>query len=155
MQSRAREIAADGSPAGRDELGRALSFALYGAANRMVRLHKPFLEPLGLTFPQYLAMLALLDSTPQTVGALGARLDMDTGTITPLVKRLEAAGMVTRVRDPADERRVLVDLTDNGRALESEVHAVNAKIKSACQLTWQDIDNLRQTLDGLAHPADD
>lgn len=152
MQSRNRAPAAETSP---DELGRALSFAVYGAANRMVRLHKPFLEPLGLTFPQYLAMLALLDNAPQTVGVLGARLDMDTGTITPLVKRLEAAGMVTRVRDPADERRVLVDLTDRGRALESAIHGVNAQIKSACRLTWDDIDDLRHTLDGLAHPADD
>ncbi|PRC41858.1 MarR family transcriptional regulator, partial [Mycobacterium sp. ITM-2017-0098] len=101
-------------------LGEQLSFALYGAANRMVRLHKPFLEPLGLTFPQYLAILALLDGAPQTVGALGARLDMDTGTITPLVKRLEAAGLVSRVRDRTDERRVLVDLTASGRALEAE-----------------------------------
>lgn len=155
MQSRTRRTAAQAAPASQDELGRALSFAVYGAANRMVRLHKPFLDPLGLTFPQYLAMLALLDSAPQTVGVLGARLDMDTGTITPLVKRLEAAGMVTRVRDPADERRVLVDLTDRGRALESEIHGVNAKIKSACRLTWEDIDDLRQTLDGLAHPAAD
>ncbi|MGV9796768.1 MarR family winged helix-turn-helix transcriptional regulator [Mycobacterium sp. NPDC003449] len=151
MESRTREQGA----VGRDELGRQLSFALYGAANRMVRLHKPFLEPLGLTFPQYLAMLALLDGAPQTVGALGARLDMDAGTITPLVKRLEAAGMVTRVRDRADERRVLVDLTDRGRALEKEVRGVNAKIKSACQLTWDAIDELRRTLDELAHPSAD
>src|SRR3954468_2439707 len=114
-----------------NRLGEQLSFALYGAANRMVRLHKPFLEPLGLTFPQYLIILALLDGAPQTVGALGARLDMDAGTITPLVKRLEAAGMVSRVRDRTDERRVLVDLTAASRALESEVRSVTDKIKSA------------------------
>jgi DNA-binding MarR family transcriptional regulator len=155
MESQAREVLADAPPSCRDELGRQLSFALYGAANRMVRLHKPFLEPLGLTFPKYLAMLALLDNAPQTVGSLGARLDMDTGTITPLVKRLEAAGMVTRVRDPADERRVRVDLTGQGRALEAEIRGVNAKIKAACQLTWEGIDDLRQTLEELAHPAVD
>ena len=89
---------------GRHSVGTQLSFALYGAANRMVRLHKPFLEPLGLTFPQYLVILELLNGAPLSVGALGARLDMDTGTITPLLKRLDAAGMVTRTRDPADER---------------------------------------------------
>ncbi|MCV7013460.1 winged helix-turn-helix transcriptional regulator [Mycolicibacterium madagascariense] len=121
----------------------------------MIRLHKPFLEPLGLTFPQYLAMLALLDTAPQTVGVLGARLDMDAGTITPLVKRLEANGMVTRVRDRSDERRVLVDLTAKGRALEPDIRGVNAKIKAACKLTWEGIDELRQTLDDLAHPATD
>ncbi|KWX20043.1 MarR family transcriptional regulator [Mycolicibacterium wolinskyi] len=121
----------------------------------MIRLHKPFLEPLGLTFPQYLAILALLDDTPIPVGALGARLDMDTGTITPLLKRLDAAGMVTRTRDPADERRVLVDLTPRGRSLEAGVRGVTDRIKSACQLTDSGIDELRRTLDALAHPAGD
>lgn len=138
-----------------NELGEQLSFALYGAANRMIRLHKPFLEPMGLTFPQYLVIVALLDGAPQTVGGLGARLDMDTGTITPLVKRLEAAGMVTRVRDRADERRVLVDLTPHGRALEAEVRGVTSKIKTACQFTDRAVDELRRTLEGFAHPAVD
>lgn len=119
----------------------------------MVRLHKPFLEPLGLTFPQYLVMLDLVDGAPVSVGALGARLGMDTGTITPLVKRLEAAGFVTRTRDPKDERRVLVDLTKHGRELEADVRGVTDKIKSACQLTDAGVDGLRRTLEALAHPA--
>lgn len=137
----------------RSSVGTQLSFALYGAANRMVRLHKPFLEPLGLTFPQYLVILELLDGAPLSVGTLGARLDMDTGTITPLLKRLEAAGLVTRTRDPADERRVMVDLTPRGRALEAEVRGITDKIKSACQLTDKGLDELRRTLEALAHPA--
>jgi MarR family transcriptional regulator, organic hydroperoxide resistance regulator len=137
----------------RPSVGTQLSFALYGAANRMVRLHKPFLEPLGLTFPQYLVILELLNGAPLSVGALGARLDMDTGTITPLIKRLDAAGLVTRTRDPSDERRVMVDLTPRGRALEAEVRGVSDKIKSACQLTDQGLDELRRTLEALAHPA--
>jgi MarR family transcriptional regulator, organic hydroperoxide resistance regulator len=139
----------------RHDLGQQLSFALYGAANRMIRQHKPFLEPLGLTFPQYLVVLALLDGAPLPVGALGARLDMDTGTITPLVKRLEAIGMVTRTRDLADERRVFVDLTARGRALEPEIRGITNKFKSACQLTDRGVDDLRRTLEGLAHPASD
>jgi MarR family transcriptional regulator, organic hydroperoxide resistance regulator len=130
-----------------------LSFALYGAANRMVRMHKPFLEPLGLTFPQYLVILELLDGAPLSVGSLGGRLDMDTGTITPLVKRLEAAGLLTRTRDPSDERRVMVDLTSRGRGLEPEVRGITQKIKSACQLTDEGVDDLRRTLEALAHPA--
>ena len=134
-------------------LGTQLSFALYGAANRMVRLHKIHLEPLGLTFPQYLVMLELLDNAPQTVGALGRRLDMDTGTITPLLKRLDAAGLLTRTRDPDDERRVLVELTSKGRALDADLRGVTDKIKSACQLTDDGVDELRRTLDVLAHPA--
>jgi MarR family transcriptional regulator, organic hydroperoxide resistance regulator len=137
----------------RHNLGAQLSFALYGAANRMVRLHKPFLEPLGLTFPQYLVMLELLDHAPQTVGALGGRLGMDTGTITPLLKRLDAAGFVTRTRDPEDERRVLVTSTSKGRALESQIRGVTDQIKSACQLTNDGVDELRRTLEALAHPA--
>ena len=137
----------------RHSVNTQLSFALYGAANRMVRMHKPFLEPLGLTFPQYLVILELLDGAPLSVGALGDRLGMDTGTITPLVKRLAVAGLVTRTRDPADERRVLVDPTPRGRALEAEVRGIPDKIKSACQLTDRDLDNLRHTLEALAHPA--
>ena len=137
----------------RHSVGTQLSFALYGAANRMARMHKPLLEPLGLTFPQYLVVLELLDGAPLSVGALGTRLGMDTGTITPLVKRLESAGMVTRTRDPADERRVLVNLTPSGCALEAEVRGIPDKIKSACQLTDQGIDELRRTLETLAHPA--
>jgi DNA-binding MarR family transcriptional regulator len=119
----------------------------------MVRLHKPLLEPLGLTFPQYLVILELLDNEPLPVGELGARLDMDTGTITPLIKRLEASGRVTRTRDPADERRVLVNLTPESRALESEVRGITDKIKTACQLSQKGLDDLRRTLEALAHPA--
>jgi DNA-binding MarR family transcriptional regulator len=155
MESRARDLFTVRAKGRDDRLGEQLSFALYGAANRMVRLHKPFLEPLGLTFPQYLVILALLDGAPQTVGALGARLDMDTGTITPLVKRLEAAGMVSRVRDRTDERRVLVDLTEAGRGIESEVRGVTDQIKSACQLDDAGLRDLRRTLEGLAYPAAD
>ncbi|WNG83505.1 MarR family winged helix-turn-helix transcriptional regulator [Mycobacterium sp. ITM-2016-00316] len=155
MESRAGKHSAAAPAGSNNTLGEQLSFALYGAANRMIRLHKPFLEPLGLTFPQYLVMLALLDGAPQTVGALGARLDMDTGTITPLVKRLEAAGMVSRVRDRSDERRVLVDLTAAGRRLESKVRGVTDQIKSACQLDTRGVDDLRRTLEDLAHPAVD
>lgn len=130
-----------------------LSFALYGAANRMARMHKPFLEPLGLTFPQYLAVLELLNGTPLSVGSLGTRLGMDTGTIGPLLKRLVGAGLVTRTRDPADERRVLVDLTPEGRALEPEVRGITGKIKAACQLSEQGLEDLRRTLETFAFPA--
>ena len=137
----------------REQASTELSFSLYSAANRMIRLHKPFLEPLGLTFPQYLAILALLNDAPIAVGALGARLDMDTGTITPLLKRLDAAGLVTRTRDPADERRVLVDLTARGRALEDDVRGVKDKIQSECHLTDKGIEDLRRSLDDLVQPS--
>lgn len=134
--------------------GNELAFALYGAANRMARMHKPFLEPLGLTFSQYLVLLELFAGTPRTVGDLGAKLAMETGTITPLLKRLATAGIVTRTRDLADERRVLVDLTPAGEALREQVQAVSGQIRSACKLDEKGLADLRATLDDLAWPAD-
>lgn len=136
-------------------VGTQLSFALYGAANRMARMHKPFLEPLGLTFPQYLVILELLNGSPLSVGTLGARLDMDTGTITPLVKRLETAGFVTRNRDPNDERRVLVDLTPRAESIRDEIWSISQKIKSACQLDERGLIELRDALQGLSRPQQD
>ena len=141
--------------ASRRAVGTQLSFALYGAANRMARLHKPFLQPLGLTFPQYLVMLELYGGTPRAVGELGLKLDMDTGTITPLLKRLESAGMVTRTRDRNDERRVLIHLTEAGESLRDELWAVTDKIKTACQLTDEGLADLRDTLHAFARPARD
>ncbi|WP_306674246.1 MarR family winged helix-turn-helix transcriptional regulator [Pseudomonas zeae] len=130
-----------------------LSFALNAAANRMVRLHKPFLEPLGLTFSQYLVTLELLNGSPLSVSDLCDRLDMETGTLTPLLKRLEAAGVITRTRDSSDERRVLIDLTEPSRAMEDELRSITDKIRTACQLTSEDLEELRCTLEGLARPA--
>ncbi|PYG46026.1 MarR family transcriptional regulator [Pantoea sp. AG1095] len=136
-------------------VGMQLSFALYGAANRMARMHKPFLEPLGLTFPQYLVILELLNGSPLSVGTLGTSLDMDTGTITPLVKRLETAGFVTRTRDPNDERRVLVNLTPRAENIREEILGVTKKIKSACKLDEAGLILLRETLQDLCRPRND
>ncbi|TWC24717.1 TetR family transcriptional regulator [Pseudomonas sp. SJZ085] len=138
----------DASP----EAGNQLSFALYSASNRMIRLHKPLLDPLGLTFPQYLVMLELFSEAPRSVGDLGARLAMDTGTITPLLKRLEASGKVTRTRDRDDERRVLIALTDAGEALREPLWAVSEKIKAACGIPGDSCEALRDTLGAVARP---
>jgi DNA-binding MarR family transcriptional regulator len=119
----------------------------------MVRLHKPFLEPLGLTFSQYLVTLELLNGSPRSVSDLCDRLDMETGTLTPLLKRLEAAGVITRTRDASDERRVLIDLTEPSRAMEDELRSVTDKIRTACQLTPEDLEELHRTLESLARPA--
>lgn len=117
-------------------------------------MHKPFLEPMGLTFPQYLVMLELFSAAPRTVGDIGNVLGMDTGTITPLLKRMEKAGLVTRRRDVADERRVLIDLTDVGAALRLEALCVPGKIQSACRLSDRELAELRDRLIGFAHPAE-
>jgi MarR family transcriptional regulator, organic hydroperoxide resistance regulator len=135
------------------EVRKQISFAVYGAAGRMARMHKPFLEPIGLTFPQYLVMLELYTESPRSVGDLGHALGMDTGTITPLLKRLQSCGMVTRTRDPQDERRVMVDLTPAGQSVKDEVWAISAKIKSACNMTEEQVVALRDTLHNFAHPA--
>jgi MarR family transcriptional regulator, organic hydroperoxide resistance regulator len=136
-------------------LGMELSFALYSAAGRMVRMHKPLLEPLGLTFPQYLVLLELYAGTPRNVGELGDSLAMDTGTITPLLKRMEKSGLLTRTRDPLDERRILVGLTDKAESIREEVWAVSGKIKARCQLDEAGLLALRDTLREFAHPAGD
>ena len=101
-------------------LDRQVCFPLYAATNLLNRLYGPVLRPLGLTYPQYLVMLVLWEEEPQTVGALGARLYLDSGTLTPLLKRMERAGHVSRTRDAEDERRVLIGLTERGRALRAD-----------------------------------
>jgi len=136
-----------------DELQRVanqLSFALYGATSRMIRSHRPFLEPLGLTFPQFLVMVALYESAPRTVGEIGNEVGMDNGTLTPLLKRLVSAGLVTRERDAKDERRVIINVTAAGKALREEILSIPNKIESACKLSNKDLADLRDTLNGLA-----
>ncbi len=135
----------------RREIDKQVSFALYSVTNRMIRLHKPILEPLGLTFPQYLVIVELLESAPRSVGDLGARVGMDTGTITPLLKRLEQAGMVTRRRDPGDERRVLVDLTAAGAALREPIAAIPQQINVACRITDAQASELHRVLEAMEH----
>ncbi|MDB5660519.1 MAG: MarR family transcriptional regulator [Cypionkella sp.] len=136
-------------------LATQLPFAIYGVAGRVARMHKPFLDPLGLTFPQYLVMLELYAGTPRYVGDLGTSLGMDTGTITPLLKRLEVCGMISRLRDPSDERRVIINLTPTGEAIKEEVWNVAGQIKSACKMDEAGMASLRDTLNDFARPAVD
>lgn len=94
-----------------------LCFALYAASRAVTARYRPMLEELGLTYPQYLVMMLLWETDHQTVGQLGSRLALDSGTLSPLLKRLTAAGLVTRHRRVEDERSVSIALTDEGRAL--------------------------------------
>ncbi|WP_184721942.1 MarR family transcriptional regulator [Caulobacter sp.] len=132
------------------KLDNQLCFALYGAANRMTRLYRPLLDAMGLTYPQYLVMLVLWESSPRTVGALGEALDLDSSTLTPLLKRLEAAGLVERHRDPEDERRVIVDLSDAGRTLREDAKAIPEQMICALDLQMDAISTLRERLKVLA-----
>ena len=131
-------------------LDNQLCFALYGAANRMTRLYRPMLDALGLTYPQYLAMLVLWEASPRTVGALGEALDLDSSTLTPLLKRLEAGGLVTRDRDPEDERRVIVSLTDQGRALRDQAVTIPEKLFCALDMPLDAVGALRERLKTVA-----
>ena len=112
-------------------LDHQLCFALYSSSLAMTKLYKPLLEPLGLTYPQYLVMLVLWEGDGLTVSELGQRLMLDSGTLTPLLKRLESAGLVQRLRDSADERRVLLRLSAAGRALKARAAKVPAEVACA------------------------
>lgn len=106
------------------QLDRMLCFPVYAATNLFGRLYRPLLKRIGLTYPQYLVMLVLWEFGTQSVGELGTRLYLDSGTLTPLLKRLEAAGWVTRERTVRDERRVEVSLTAAGNALKKKAVGV-------------------------------
>lgn len=141
------------SPPGPDQLLRLdqqLCFALYASSLAMTKLYKPLLAPLGLTYPQYLAMMALWETAPRTVSDLGEALGLDSGTLTPLLKRMEASGLVTRTRDRADERRVQITLTDAGRALQEKAAGVPLALACALDLPGEEIVALRTALQDLA-----
>jgi DNA-binding MarR family transcriptional regulator len=117
-------------------LDHQLCFALYSSSLAMTKLYKPLLEPLQLTYPQYLVMLVLWERDGVTVSDLGQRLTLDSGTLTPLLKRLQTRGLLARQRDADDERRVLVKLTAAGRALKARAAKVPPQVAcaAACSL---------------------
>ena len=129
-------------------LNEQLCFPLYAASNLLTRLYRPVLGPLGLTYPQYLVMLVLWEDAPQTIGGLGRKLHLDSGTLTPLVKRLVTAGFVDRTRDPSDDRQVLVSLTAKGRTLRSAAADIPRSIVEILNISP---DELRHLRDGIQH----
>lgn len=114
-------------------LDHQLCFALYSASLAMTKLYKPLLDDLGLTYPQYLAMLVLWERDGLMVSELGERLFLDSGTLTPLLKRLEAAGVVSRIRAVDDERRVHITLTGAGHKLKARAARIPACVVQAAQ----------------------
>jgi DNA-binding MarR family transcriptional regulator len=105
-------------------LDRQLGFGLYSAFMAVSRVYKPWLDRLGVTYPQYLVLCVLWEGGEKTIGGVASRLDLEPSTITPLVKRMEQAGFVLRQRNPADERQVQVSLTEAGRALRAETRTL-------------------------------
>lgn len=126
-----------------------LCFAVYSAGHAFNRLYRPLLDRLGLTYPQYLAMVALWEADDRTVGELGARLGLESNTLTPLLKRLQAMGLVDRARDQEDERVVRLRLTDKGRALEGPACAVPAELLAASGLDLSAVTRIRGELAAL------
>jgi DNA-binding MarR family transcriptional regulator len=122
-------------------LGEFLCFAVYSASHAFNRVYKPLLDELGLTYPQYLVMVLLWEQDDQTVGSLGEKLFLESSTLTPLLKRLEALGHVKRTRDPVDERQVRVRLTNKGRAMREKARGIPDCILEASGL---EIDELRR-----------
>ena len=123
-----------------------MCFALYAASRAMTARYRPLLDAINLTYPQYLVMMLLWEEDNQTVGQLGARLSLDSGTLSPLLKRLTTAGLVTRHRRVEDERPVAIVLTDAGRALRDKATAISEEIICALGMDRAEFADLKAKL---------
>ena len=130
-------------------LDNQLCFALYSTSLAMTRVYKPLLDDIGLTYPQYLAMLVLWEEDGLMVSALGERLYLDSGTLTPLLKRLESSGLIARIRAVEDERRVHITLTAAGRKLKGRAAKIPGCILGASQCSVADLQVLTQQMQSL------
>ena len=128
------------------KLENQLCFPLYAASRAITRAYKPLLDPLGLTYPQYLTLMSLWEHGDQSVSELGACLMLDSGTLTPLLKKLEVKGLIVRQRDTQDERRVVAKLTQRGRALEQQAAEIPAKMGESIPMSTAEVAKLRAML---------
>ena len=131
------------------QLDHQLCFALYSTSLAMTRLYKPLLKELGVTYPQYLALLVLWERDGLMVSSLGKQLFLDSGTLTPLLKRLESLGLVSRLRDVEDERRVHITLTPAGRALKAQAGKIPGCILKAAHCTLPELAALTSQVQAL------
>ena len=127
-------------------LDRQVCFALAVASRTVISLYRPLLEPMGLTHPQYLVMLALWEDEPLRVNELADRLSLEPATLSPLLKRLESAGLVTRRRDPDDERAVAVGLTPGGRRLRARAEQIPPAVMARLGMGLTELEDLRDRL---------
>ncbi|TDR47854.1 MarR family transcriptional regulator [Tahibacter aquaticus] len=130
-------------------LDQQLCFALYSANLAMHKVYRPLLNKLGLTYPQYLVMLVLWETDAQTVSAIGERLFLDSATLTPLLKRLEAAGLLSRTRSAEDERQVVIELSSTGRALRQPAQAIPQSVFCAAQCSGAELRAIKSELERL------
>ncbi|MDW2886002.1 MarR family winged helix-turn-helix transcriptional regulator [Exiguobacterium artemiae] len=126
-----------------------LCFPFYAISREITKRYRPLLEPLGLTYPQYLVMLVLWEQDQQSLKAVGERLHLDSGTLTPLLKKLEASGLVERVKNPADERHIQITLTADGQALRKEAEQIPLALKELLGVSDEDLELVKQTLNRL------
>lgn len=131
------------------KLENQLCFALYAGSKEMNSIYKPFLDELGLTYTQYITMLVLWEKPVIAFKELGNKLLLDSGTLTPLVKKLEAAGLLERERDVRDERNVIISLTSEGVKLKEKAYAVPMKVFKTMGITIEELITLRESLNGL------
>lgn len=134
-------------------LERQVCFALAVASRNVIAVYRPLLEPMGLTHPQYLVMLALWQRSPLSVKALSGLLQLDPGTLSPLLKRLEAGGLVRRGRDGGDERVLAVTLTEKGRALRADAEKIPPTIVQRLGMELTELQDLHETLTRLIAAA--
>jgi len=139
----------DAQPGDEPKLSDFLCFAVYSASHAFNRLYKPLLDELGLTYPQYLVMVTLWERDDRTVGEIGEQLFLESNTLTPLLKRMEAAGLVSRRRDPADERQVRLRLTEDGKALLDKARRVPPCVLEATGLTSEGARSLTDQIGAL------
>jgi DNA-binding MarR family transcriptional regulator len=130
-------------------LDNQLCYALYAAAHRMTKSYRPLLERMGLTYPQYLVLLVLWETDGVTVSEIGRRLRLDSGTLTPVLKRLEGADFVSRSRRRSDEREVEIALTPRGRGMRAEAVAVRKSVMCQLNLSEPEVQALRADLNAL------
>ncbi len=128
------------------KLGNQLCFPLYACSKEIIRKYKPFLDPLGLTYTQYIALMALWEEDNLTVKALGERLYLDSGTLTPLLKKMEGQKLIKRIRSSEDERNVYIKLTEDGNLLKDKAAAVPEQIGRCFSLSNEEVLFLHQTL---------
>ncbi len=136
-------------------LGQQLCFAVYSVAHAFNRTYKPLLDRFGLTYPQYLVLLALWQKDSMTVKGIGEELRLDSGTLSPLLKRLETSGFVSRTRDKSDERQVIIALTPKGRELKTEAFGILMEIGKATGCSMEEAAALRTALSDLNRHLDD
>ena len=131
------------------KLSKQLCFPLYACSREMIKLYKPWLDELGLTYTQYITMMVLWEHKAMTVKALGQELYLDSGTLTPLLKKLEEKGLVTRRRSDLDERNLIVTITESGEAMKDRALHIPAEMTKCVNLPKEDIRELYRMLHQL------